>query len=243
MCKSLVTHEAKLQNACDSNNFVRIASTARTRDDCDELADMLDLGLAESDDEDDADLSMRASNITNSRFRLAFKSIRDPHFWACADEFLQPNDPVLSAIKALCSNSALSHACMAFLTTDAKTQRIKAESYPHLLGSASVTLLKQLWEHRMRRGQIDEHFSALFLDPRKHAREFVLADTAILGCTELENRGNTGMIQRARQGILRYAEQDVSAEDVVVKAIVHAGMGMKDAQELWLEVQLLLVYT
>jgi hypothetical protein len=160
MCKSLVTHKAKVQNACDSNDFVRIASTARTRDDCDELADMLDLGLAESDDEDDADLSMPASNITNSRFRT--KSIRDPHFWACADEFLQLNDPVLSAIKALSSNSALlSHACMAFLTTDAKIQRVKAESYPHLLGSASVTLLIQLWEHRMRRGQIDEHFSAL----------------------------------------------------------------------------------
>jgi hypothetical protein len=69
-------------------------------------------------------------------------------------------------------------------------------------------------------------------------REFVLAETAILGCTELENRGNTGMIQRARQGILRNAEQDVSAEDVVVKAKVDAGMDMKDAQELCLEVQL-----
>jgi hypothetical protein len=30
----------------------------------------------------------------------------------------------------------------------------------------------------------------------------------------------------------------VSAEDVVVKAKVDAGMDMKDAQELWLEVQL-----
>jgi hypothetical protein len=46
------------------------------------------------------------------------------------------------------------------------------------------------------------------------------------------------MIQRARQGILRYAEQDVSADDPVVKAKVAAGMDMKDAQELWLDVQL-----
>jgi hypothetical protein len=46
------------------------------------------------------------------------------------------------------------------------------------------------------------------------------------------------MIQRARQGILRYAEQDVSADDGVVKAKLAAGMDMKDVQELWLEVQL-----
>jgi hypothetical protein len=172
------------------------------------------------------------------RFRLAYKSIHDPNFWACADEFLQLNYPVLSAIKALSSDSALlSDACMAFLTTYAKIQSITAEEYPRLLGSASVTQLIQLWEHRMRRGQI-EHYSALFLDPRKHVMEFVKADKAILGCTELENFGNTGMIQRARQGILRYAEQDVSVDDGVVKAKVAAGMDMKDAQELWLEVQL-----
>jgi hypothetical protein len=127
---------------------------------------------------------------------------------------------------------------MAFLTMDAKIQHITAEEYPRLLGSASVTQLIQLWEHRMRRGQIDEHYSALFLDPRKHVREFVQADEAILGCTEQESFGNTGMIQRARQGILRYAEQDVSADDPVVKAKVAAGMDMKDAQELWLDVQL-----
>jgi hypothetical protein len=239
MCKSLVTHKAKLQNASDSNDFVRIASTARARDDCEQVADMLEFGLTESDDDDDADVSMLVSNITNSRFRLAYKSIHDPNFWACADEFLQLNYPVLSAIKALSSDSALlSDACMAFLTTDAKIQHITAEEYPHLLGSASVTQLIQLWEHRMRRGQIDEHYAALFLDPRKHVREFVQADEAILGCTEQDNFGNTGMIQRARQGILRYAEQDVRADDPVVKAKVAAGMDMKDAQELWLEVQL-----
>jgi hypothetical protein len=164
MCKSLVTHKAKLQNASDSNDFVRIASTARAQDDCEQVADMLEFGLTESDDDDDADVSMLVSNITNSRFRLAYKSIHDPHFWACADEFLQLNYPVLSAIKALSSDSALlSDACMAFLTMDAKIQHITAEEYPRLLGSASVTQLIQLWEHRMRRGQIDEHYSALFL--------------------------------------------------------------------------------
>jgi hypothetical protein len=240
MCKSLVTHKAKLQSASNSNEFVRIAPTTRAQDDCEQVTDMLEFGLAESDDDDDADLSMLGSNITNSRFRLAHKSIHDPTFWACADEFLQLNDPVLSATKALSSNSALlSDACMAFLTTDAKIQRITAEEYPRLLGSASVTQLIQLWEHRMRRGQIDEHYSALSLDPRKHVREFVQADEAILGCTEQEIFGSTGMIQRARQGILRFAEQDVSAYDaVVVKAKVAAGMDVKDAQELWFEVQL-----
>jgi hypothetical protein len=46
------------------------------------------------------------------------------------------------------------------------------------------------------------------------------------------------MIQRARQGILHNAEQDVSADDAVVKAKVDPGMDTKDAQELSLEVQL-----
>jgi hypothetical protein len=90
----------------------------------------------------------------------------------------------------------------------------------------------------MQRGQIDEHYSALFLDPGKHVREFVQADEAILGCKEQENFRNAGAFQRASQGILRYAEQDVSAADAVVKAKLAAGMDVKDAQELWLEVQL-----
>jgi hypothetical protein len=90
----------------------------------------------------------------------------------------------------------------------------------------------------MRRGQIDEHYSALVLDARKHVREFVQADEAILGCTEQENHGNTSMIQRARHGILRYAEQGVRADNAVGAAKVAAGMDMNDAQQLWLEVQL-----
>jgi hypothetical protein len=61
MCKSLVTHKAKFQNASDSNDFARIASTARARDDCEQVADMLEFGLTESDDDDDADVSMLVS--------------------------------------------------------------------------------------------------------------------------------------------------------------------------------------
>jgi hypothetical protein len=113
---------------------------------------MLEFGLAERDDEYDAHLSMLVSNITNSRFRLSYKSIHDPNFWACEDDFLQLSDSVLAAIKVLRSDTAvLSDASMAFWTTDTKIQRIKAESHSRLQGSASVTQLIQLWEHQMRR--------------------------------------------------------------------------------------------
>jgi hypothetical protein len=118
-------------------------------------------------------------------------------------------------------------------------QNISATSFPRLLqSSSSQTILTTSWEIRARKGLVSEHYAALFLDPRKHVRDFVQSDPVFLGCAEQSNRGNTDSIKRAVQVLLRYAAEDVQADDSVVKAKVANGMKLEDAQEMWLEVQM-----
>jgi hypothetical protein len=112
MCKSLVTHKAKLQNASDSNDFVRIASTARARDDCEQVADMLEFGLTESDDDDDADESMLVSNITNSRFCHTTLTISTYFYY----QGPTPSGVYLKSVRSLARNCSISCTGKNFLT-------------------------------------------------------------------------------------------------------------------------------
>jgi hypothetical protein len=66
----------------------------------------------------------------------------------------------------------------------------------------------------------------------------VQSDPVYLGCAQKGNRGNIPSITQAVQVVLRYAAQDVQADDNVVQAKVAKGTKLQDAQEMWLEVQM-----
>jgi hypothetical protein len=105
------------------------------------------------------------------------------------------------------TNVALSDTAVAYLTLDVEIRDLITDSYPMLLGSeADLSTLKASWQNRLERGLNPCHYAALFLDARKHIREFVQSNSTLIGSSHDHSKGNTDALRLATQFVNEYAK-------------------------------------
>jgi hypothetical protein len=162
-------------------------------------------------------------------------------FWACMYEYVQLNSTIIAYIADISSNSALlSDAAIAYLSIDAKLQAMTIDSFPNLLSSnVDLAILIRCWVERMSKRMTDEHFAALFLDARKHVRDFVQSEPALVGSVQLADYGSTNAITRAVRVIKKFATADVPDDDKVVKVCLFSSASLHLVQRRFEVEQLL----
>ena len=213
MCESLIKHRHLLTQAIRHPEYERVAaaSTSNAYFNTDGLSpeDVIEIAEMEAQLEGIADrASIPAAVRKSTKYAAAYASVSSSSFWKQAHEFVELNSPVQQAITDLSSDSAtLSDAARMFLQLNKKIILISHEHFPALLTVATVNTMKAQWDSTFRGHLRPHHFVALLLDPRKHMRQFVQDEPAVIGASE--SRGDSDIIRQSVEFVRQFADTPV----------------------------------
>jgi hypothetical protein len=180
MATGIQKHRLALEAAVEDPEYCRIAA-ARVHeedpedDDCDDFLD-----------DSDAPIGLQG----RGKYTRVWSYINDVTFFDRLAEYVALNADVVAAINMLGSDSALlSDAAMAVLKLNQTITAYTTDDFPMLLGNeADLALFKAKWQERMMAALKPHHYLAVFLDPRKHVREWVLSQPCLIGSAAAEVR-------------------------------------------------------
>jgi hypothetical protein len=203
MFQSLLKHRKHLEQAIAQSEFARLAKSARSGLDsvedeleADEHIDEMATLLAGEEVSTSNDMPIDVAN--NRRYARVYKIVRDASFWKGAQQYVDLNEPVASAITSLSGDSVcLSDAVYLVMTAGKSIGSATFSQFSSLFDSEhQVAELKDKWNVRANHLTGFAHL-ALLLDPRPHFRDFVKGEKIIIGSHEGKDYGNTAFLNSA----------------------------------------------
>eukprot|EP00892_Ulva_mutabilis_P007046 jgi/Ulvmu1/4713/UM002_0444.1 len=234
MCAGLLGVKAALQAACLDSEFLHSArATAAAAGSRSGDPDMEYL-LGSSPEDGTNTARVPEALLGQPRCAAAYADIMNEGWWARLEAYVQLNRIILTCVAEVGKDAALlSDAALAYLSINAHISALTEDSFPALLSNGTdLAVFQMSWSNHMRIGMTDELCAALLLDARKHVREFVQSEPALVGSEALQNCGSTDVILRALKVVTKRARFDVPDDDKIVQSKVQHGMPLQDAKVL-----------
>jgi hypothetical protein len=212
MFQSLLKHRPHLEQAIKHTEFARLAKSARSGLDSveDELeADehIEEMATLLAGEEVSTSHDMPSDIANNRRYARVYNIVQDASFWKGAQQYVDLNKPVASAITTLSGDSVcLSDAVYLVMTAGKLIGSATFSQFSSLFDlEHHVSELKDMWHLRANHFTGFAHL-ALLLDPRPQYREFVKGEKLIIGSHEGKDYGNTAFLNSADKSLRGIAD-------------------------------------